>query len=360
MYEFSFARRLVFMTFLGAAITLGSQSHAAEFSDEAIALPFPPDTQNLQFVAWSGDIKLESQSPLKSLAAFYLTEMASRGWQHDDSAFEMDDDSIELTFRHEPSKVEIDLSQWSKEVRIRMDCEKVKFTDTDDPGKLAAAGIPVSPAVLYINKEVPMPQGVKEIRWDGDGCTVMTTMSVPQAFQYFSEIVKSKGFRESRRPIITETRNYTEFAKGTVEFSVNVFSHEVGSRSVLEYEDSRQRPAAPPLPAVASLPIKNAAGEPMPDQPKAVAVDATPISAAAITGSATVDYGGQKFKFPYVVVYQTKDRGDYATMVTYSQKPIPYNQLQTLVATEDDPSFGDLYEFDFPSHFIIQLGKYFR
>jgi hypothetical protein len=40
--------------------------------------------------------------------------------------------------------------------------------------------------------------------------------------------------------------------------------------------------------------------------------------------------------------------------------PIPYNQLQSLVASEDDPSFGDLYEFDFPSHFIIQLGEYFN
>src|SRR5262245_42133385 len=123
---------------------------AADFSAEATALPFPPDTRELEFVAWAGDINYKSASPLKSLAAFYLKEMASRGWEHDESAAAIDDDSIKLTFKHDKSKVELALRQSSKEVRVSLDCKNLKFTGTDDPAKLAAAGIPVPRAVLFL------------------------------------------------------------------------------------------------------------------------------------------------------------------------------------------------------------------
>src|SRR5262245_36288075 len=77
---------------------------AAEFSAEAMALPFPPDARELEFVAWAGDIQYKSQSSLKSLAAFYLKEMALRGWEHDESAAAIEDDSIKLTFKHDRVK----------------------------------------------------------------------------------------------------------------------------------------------------------------------------------------------------------------------------------------------------------------
>lgn len=36
----------------------------------------------------------------------------------------------------------------------------------------------------------------------------------------------------------------TEFGKGKIEISVNIFSHEVGSRIILEDEESKQPPRA--------------------------------------------------------------------------------------------------------------------
>src|SRR5689334_21669584 len=92
----------------------------AEFSDEAITLPYPPDAKELEFTAWSGDIKYTSQSPLKSLAAFYLKEMAARGWEHDDAAAKVEPESIDLKFKHGNSEVKAQFRQWSKEVRISL------------------------------------------------------------------------------------------------------------------------------------------------------------------------------------------------------------------------------------------------
>src|ERR1041385_8688983 len=110
-----FALALVF------TVATAADAQTAEFSPEATALPFPPDARELEFVAWAGDINYKSNSPLKSLAAFYLKERASRGWEHDDLAAAIDDDSIKLTFKHGKSKVELALRQSSKEVRVSLD-----------------------------------------------------------------------------------------------------------------------------------------------------------------------------------------------------------------------------------------------
>src|SRR5262245_46806763 len=107
---------------LALAVTGVGTLPAAEFSDEATALPFPPDARELEFVAWAGDIKYTSQSPLKSLAAFYLKEMASRGWEHDELAAEIEKDSIKLKFKHGRTTVKVDLRQGSKEVHVSLDC----------------------------------------------------------------------------------------------------------------------------------------------------------------------------------------------------------------------------------------------
>ena len=89
---------------MALALTVALQARAnqpAEFSAEATALPFPPDARELEFVAWAGDIKYNSHSPLKSIAAFYLHEMAVRGWEHDESAASVEEDSIKLKFKHD-------------------------------------------------------------------------------------------------------------------------------------------------------------------------------------------------------------------------------------------------------------------
>jgi hypothetical protein len=334
-------------------------SSAAESTPEAAALPFPLDAQELEFVAWAGDINYSSPSPLNSLAAFYLREMAARGWKHDESAVEIDDDSIELTFNQGQAVVEVDLSQRSQGVQVRIDCKNVEFTDTDNPAKLAAAGVPVPRATVILQQAIALPADIQGLQYDADGCTFKSPQKLQQAFDHFSGLVKGQGYRESRRPIVTDTRRYTEFAKGPTEISVNVFTDPVGSRVVLEYEDSRKVAAPGPLAAVASLPIRNPAkpGDPDPAEP-AKPVVKTPIDVVANKGSATVVYGGKKYVFPHVASFQSKGRGDYATMVVFSAKPIPYHKLQSLAYTEDDFGFSDLYEFSSPEYFILQLGKY--
>jgi hypothetical protein len=347
--------------FLAVALAISpDDSAAAEFSAEAVALPFPPDARKLVFVAWAGDIKYYSRSPLKSLAAFYLKEMAIRGWEHDESAVEIDKDSIELTFKNGKVKVELDFRQGSKDVSVRLDCKGLKFTGIDAPSKLVAAGIPVSRAALFLEKAIPLPTGAQGLRYDGDGCQLKSSLKLRESFDYFSKLVVAKGFRESRRPIITETRRYTKFKKGSVELSVNIFKDKVGSRIILRYDDQRKETLVPPLAAVVSLPIKNpgTADEPKASEPAIAPIAKKPINVLSNKGSTVVNYGDKKYAFPNVVCFQTKDRGDYATMVVFSAKPIPVNKLQLLVSKEDDPSFHELYELSSPEHLILQLGKY--
>jgi hypothetical protein len=331
---------------------------AAEFSAEATALPFPPDARDLEFVAWTRNVKFNSHSPLNSLAAFYLKEMAARGWQHDEPAAKIDKDSIKLKFKHDQSEVELSLSQWSKEVRVSLDCEGLKFNGTDDPAKLVSAGIPVPRAVLFVQKELPLPAGAVDLQYTGEGCMFKSPLKLQEAFDHFLRLIPGKGFRESRRPIITDTRRYTEFKKGTVQLSVNVFTHEVGSRIILEYKDETPEKSAPPLAAVASLPIKNSAGAAKGATSEAAppAADATPIVVTTNKGSASINYAGKQYTFSNVASFQTKSRSNSATMVVFSAQPIPVNKMQSLIATKDDFSFEDLYERSAPNRLILQLG----
>ena len=84
---------------------------------------------------------------------------------------------------------------------------------------------------------------------------------------------------------------------------------------------------------------------------------AAEFSVARNKGQATIHCGGRKYTFSHVACIQTQDRGDYATEVIFSAQPIPYNKLQKLLATEADPSFGDLFELGLPDYLILQLGK---
>lgn len=341
------------------ALTGPGELAAAEFSAEATALPFPPDARDLEFVAWPGDIKYNSQSPLKSLAAFYLKEMAGRGWKHDESAAAIDDDSIKLTFKHDATKVELDLRQSSKEVRVSLDCQNLKFTGTGDPANLAAAGIPAPRATLFLQKELPLPAGAVDLQYTGEGCTFKSSLTLPEAFDHFLRLVPGKGFRESRRPIITDSRRYTEFSKGSAQLSVNVFTHAVGSRIVLTFKDEAKESSVPPLASVASLPINSGgSGRTATSETTATPVGTMPIDVTSNKGSATVSHGKQKHTFSHVACFQTKGRGSDATMVVFSAKPIPYNKMQSLISTKDDFSFGDLYEFSSPDRLILQFGDH--
>lgn len=333
-------------------------SLAAEFSAEAAALPFPPDARELEFVAWTGDIKFVSQSPLKSLAAFYLKEMANRGWEHDESAAVMEGETIKLRFRHDKAVVQLELRQRSKEVRVELDCEKLKFSGIDDPAKLAQAGIPVSRAALFVQKELPLPAGAVHLQFSGEGCTFKSSGSLAESFEHFMRVVTGKGFRESRRPILTETRRYTEFKKGSAQLSVNVFTEPIGSRIILSYKDDAKEATVPPLAAVASLPIRGGgAGDSTPSETTVTPAGATPIDVTSNKGSAAVSYAGKQYTFTHVACFRTKSRGQ-ATMAVFSAKPIPLHKMQSLISTRDDFSFGDLYEFSAPDRLVLQLGEH--
>jgi len=329
----------------------------AEFSAEATALPFPADARNLEFVAWTRDIKFNSNSPLKSIAAFYLKEMASRGWEHDESAAVVENEKIDLTFKHGGVKVEVELRQWSKEVRADLDCENISFAGIDDPAKLAAAGIPVPKAALFVQKELPLPEGAVNVQFTGEGSTFKSSLKLQEAFDYFMKLAAAKGFRESRRPIITETRRYTEFKKGAAQLDVNIFTDAVGSRIILRYKDEASERPAPPLAAVASLPIKGGgAGKVAASETTATPVGTTPIDVTSNKGSAAINYNGKPYTFSNVACFQTKSRGNQATMVVFSARPIPFQKMQTLISTKDNFSFGDLYELSAPEHLVVQLG----
>lgn len=355
--------RMAVFGFALALVVGGGELCAAEFSAEASALPFPPDAREIKFAPQFGDINYTSASPLKALAAFYLKELGSRGWQHEEAAAVVEDEKITLTFKHEAAAVKVELRQGSKEVRVSLDCEKLQFSGTDDPAKLAAAGIPVARSVLVLQKDFPPPAGAVGLNYSGDECTFKSPLKLEEAFDHFTKLAPGKGFRESRRPIVTATRRYTEFKSGTAEFSVNVFTDAVGSRVILSYKDAAKEKPVPPLAAVAALPIKGGGSNPTASGASTSGTSASPATNAAATpidvttnkGSATVDYNGKKYTLVNVACYQAK-KGSSTPVLIFSAKPIPLNKLQTLVATKDDVSFGDLYEFGWPEHLLLWVG----
>ena len=346
-----------------ALVTLGPACRG-EVNGQAKALPYPPDAEELQFTAWAETVEFVSPSKFKAVAAFYLNEMASRGWELDPAESEVNDDSADLLFRAGKLAVEMRISQWSDETRVRMDCEGLDFVDADNPAKLAEADVPVPPAVLFFHREAPLPKGVTKVMHRGDGMMIYGAQTVEEAFKYYSAILTRLGYRESRKPIITDSRRYTEFKKNAIQTSVNVFSHEDGSRAVLVYKDpQRQRIAL--LPEPGSLALGNSGDAEMSDAqiPNQSAsestADSTPVNPSANRGQVVAKHGGKSYAFSHVACFRTKDRGDYATMLVFSSKPIPYKKLQEKLATEDDPGFYELYgDFQTPEYFSLQLGKY--
>jgi hypothetical protein len=194
------ARALVWLLVMTQGVAL------AEFSNEASDLPFPPDAQKLEFVAWAGDISYQTGSTLNAVAAFYLREMPKRGWQLDESQVEIDDDDIELVFQHGDAEVEMDFSQRSSHLQVRFDCKKLEFNGVDDPAAMKAKGVPMPFATLFFQKNFSLPENVTRVMYQDDGCMVYSRQSLKQAFDYYSSRIKSIGFRESRKPLIDSSR----------------------------------------------------------------------------------------------------------------------------------------------------------
>ncbi len=207
-----------------------------EFTTDVRKLPFPKDARDLEFEVTFGDVKLVSNSSLDDLVLFYRTEMAKRGWQETEK--ERDDDSVDVTFKHGEAEIELTLEQDSKGVEISLDTDGLSFEGTNDPAQLIALGLPQPKAYVFLQKEIKLPANVRDLEFtDGNRCLFKSDLTLQQAFDNLGAQLKAKQFRESRRPIVTADRRYTEFTKGRVEVSVNVFTHERGSRAILEYEE---------------------------------------------------------------------------------------------------------------------------
>ncbi len=207
-----------------------------DFKADAFHLPFPADAQKLEFDARFKDVSFTSPSSLAKLTRFYQVEMAKRGWNVAEK--EIEEDSIDVTFKNGKAEVELSLNERSKGVKVDMDCKGLSFQGSNDPAALAALGIAQPKGHLFLQKEIQLPENIQALKYDGDDrCTFKSSLELQKAFDYFGQQLRDKGYRETRRPIVNNKRRYTEFAKDGIEISVNVFTDAVGSRIILEYNE---------------------------------------------------------------------------------------------------------------------------
>ncbi len=213
-------------------------AQSIDFRPVASQLPFPADPQDLEFDATFDDVGLKSKSSLTELSKFYRTEMAKRGWS--EKKKKRKKKSIEITFTHGQAEVELVLDQRSDGVEIELDCEGLSFEGTNDPAGLDAMGIPQPRAYLFLQKEFKLPADIRDLEFDGGNrCLFKSNIGLQETFDQLGQQLQTKGYRESRQPIVTAVRRYTRYAKGRVQVSVNIFSNESGSRAILEYQEIR-------------------------------------------------------------------------------------------------------------------------
>lgn len=205
-----------------------------DFSDDVLKLPFPKDAKDFEFKAAFGDVVLKSRLSMAEVSKFYRTEMARRGWKETDK--DRDEDSLEVTFTHGKAKVEMDLDQESDGTEIRLDCRGLSFAGTSDPAALAKLGIQQPAAYLALQKAFRLPGKVFDLEYSSNNrCLFKTDLELQKTYDNLTGQLRSAGYRETRRPIVSSNRRYSEFAKGRARVSVNVFSHQKGARAILTY-----------------------------------------------------------------------------------------------------------------------------
>ncbi|MDC0936892.1 DUF1080 domain-containing protein [Pirellulales bacterium] len=206
-----------------------------ELSADVRWLPYPANAREIEFEAVFDSLEFESASSLKALSKFYSTEMAKRGWRVTET--DIEEDEVTVTFRHGGAEVELNLDESSDYVDVSIDCEGLSFDGTDDPAGLIKMGVPQPEAYLVLQRELKAPKDHRDHEYDmGERRLFKSTLKLPVFYKYLTQQLLQKGYRESRRPIISDDRRYSEFVKGGVEISVNAFTHEIGSRVVLTFE----------------------------------------------------------------------------------------------------------------------------
>lgn len=207
-----------------------------EFTADVRRLPYPANAQEIQFRSVFNTVEFESPSSLAALSKFYRTEMPARGWQVTDT--DIEDDEVTVTFQHGESEVELNLDESSDGVDVSLDCEELSFDGTDNPAELVKMGVPQPKAYLVLQRELKLPESYRDQEYDmGERRLFKSTLKLPELYGFLTQQLRRKGYRETRRPILSEDRRYSEFSHGRVEISVNAFAHEIGSRVVLTYEE---------------------------------------------------------------------------------------------------------------------------
>lgn len=343
---------------------LGSSTVFGEpvtFSPKAEALPFPPDACEVEFDATFDDIEFTSQSSLAALADFYLRELTKRGWTEDESEREIDEDSVEMTFNHDDAHVVVELDGDDEEVSVSFDCEGIDFSKASDPTNLIEAGVPQPRAYVYLQKQVPRPTEIQDIQYERDSVLFKSTLSFTELFDFYMKELKSKGWRESRRPIMTADRRYTEFQRGGEKLSVNVFAHEIGSRIILTYETTAKEATFPPLAEVsADSPFAKLASKSSsaPDSATAAPVATTPIQVTKNTGAATFTLGAKKYSFKHAAAYRSQQDGENTTQLLFADRPISLARIQELLATQESPDIEDIFGENWPGYLRINVNEY--
>jgi hypothetical protein len=347
--------RLVYVATLALVLFQQSDLQAVDFSAQAEALPFPRDAREVEFDATFDGIEYTSGSSLAALVDYYRKEMPKRGWTEDKSAAEIEDDSAELTFEHEADSVDIEFAEYSDGVTVSMDSEGLDFSHTSDPAALIKAGVPQPPAYVFLQQELPRPADVQDEEYSDDASHFKSTLALQAAFDFYAKALKGASWRETRQPIITSDRRYTEYARGADEVSVNVFTDPVGSRIILDYETKTKEPVVPPLDEpLAGLATTGTTGTAAPQAPARTAVEV-----AKNTGSATVTLEGKKYTFKHAAAYRTKRDGENNTQLFFADRPIPLARLQELLSQQDNVSVSDIYgDSSWPGHLSIDVGQY--
>jgi len=360
----SIYRLLVGAFIIGAvssAFTATANGEAAApsvaFSPQAEALPFPPDAREVEFDATFDEIEFRSSSSMASLDAFYRKELAVRGWALEDESVVVEDDGVEMTFFHDGYQVDVDLDKRSNDVAISIECEGLDFSNSSNPAKLVAAGVPQPRANLFLQKELPRPEIVDGESYYGDACRFKSPLSMEAAFDFFVQALKKNNWRESREPIVTGDRRYTEFKKGRMEVGVNVFSDAVGSRIILIYENETKEPVIPPLPPVAGGPAGGMVAA------EGAAQQATPKVAIDVSknrGTASIVVGGKTSTFKHVAAYRTKEDDETKVRLLFCEQAIPLQRMQTLLTKNGNFEFDELYPTGYPGHLELEVSDRVR
>lgn len=344
----------------GPVLAIDLNPQPRPFSQQAMHLPFPPDAREVEFDASFRDVEYTSASSLDSLAKFYQVQMQARDWIEDTAEASVEDDEIEMTFKHEEFEVVVTLSKNSdKETEVDIDCEKLKWDGIDDPSGLVAAGVPQARSVLLLQQEIPRPQAISKLTFEDDECKFESTDSAKTVANFYIKELQKRGWKSQGSPTLFDQLCSLNYAKGPVTLDFTIFGNADGSRVMIRYENESPEPKVPTLAALAKgqrLPTANP-GEPSTPMPSETPMPTeTPLDFSTIKGSATVTYGGKKYVFNQVAAYQSKNSGEYRVIVQYANRPIPYDKMLPMI-NEEGFSFSELYRYNAPQMFGLTLTK---